>query len=80
MRWWFIPACCVLWSVSCYAEDQQRLLSEACTLVSQQRNSLSDAIAVMEARRKIEGEEAAKTKQRVSDWETYFQAYVGEAK
>lgn len=47
-------------------------------LVSQQRNSLSDAIAVAEARRKIEGEETAKTKQRVADWEAYFRAYVGE--
>ncbi len=65
-------------TINAIAADDQRLLTEACSLVSQQRNSLSDAIAVSEARSKIAGEEAVKVKQRVTDWEAYFRAYVGE--
>jgi hypothetical protein len=59
---------------------QQRLTAEACALVAQQRNSLSDAIAIAEANRKIEGEDTTKVKQRVAEWEAYFRAYIGAAK
>lgn len=75
---------CGLWSVSCWAEmvdpAKQRLISEACAMIGQQRNSLSDGVAIAEANRKIEGEDAAKVKQRVSEWEAYFKAYVGADK
>lgn len=49
-------------------------------MIGQQRNSLSDAIAVAEARRKIEGEEAMNLRQKLAEWEAYFKAYTGEAK
>jgi hypothetical protein len=50
-------------------------MQEACTLIGQQRNSLSDAIAVSEARSKIATEAAVK---RNAEWEAYFKAYIGE--
>lgn len=53
------------------ADDPQRVMSEACSLISQQRNNLSDAVAVAEAKRKLALE-------RIDQWETYFKAYVGE--
>jgi hypothetical protein len=56
------------------AADDKRELAEACAVISQQRNSLADGLAVIEARRKIESADAAK---RVTDWEEYFRAYVG---
>jgi hypothetical protein len=57
-----------------------KLAGETCALVSQQRNAVMDALAGSEARRKIDGEDAAKLKQRVEQWEAYFRAYTGEAK
>jgi hypothetical protein len=59
------------------ADDKQRLLSEACQIMAQQRNSLADALAVAEAGRQIEAEDSAKMKQRLADWDAYFKAYVG---
>jgi hypothetical protein len=68
-----LAGCCVL-SVSCLAADDKRELAEACAVVSQQRNSLADGLAVIEARRKLESADAAR---RVTDWEEYFKAYIG---
>jgi hypothetical protein len=67
-----------IWAAEAPA-DKQRLISEACAMISQQRNSLSDAVAVAEANRKIEGEELTKIKQRLAEWDAYFKAYVGES-
>jgi hypothetical protein len=72
-RWSIALAVCCLWSASCYAEDTARLTQETCSLIAQQRNSLSDAMAVAEARRKL-------AQERLDQWETYFKAYAGEPK
>jgi hypothetical protein len=70
MRWWPVLAFAPL-TVAAFAAEPQRELSEACQVVSQQRNSLADAIAVVEARRKL-------LQERVAEWEAYFKAYLGE--
>jgi hypothetical protein len=54
-----------------------RLLGETCAVIAQQRNSLADTAAVTEARRKLDADESAKLKQRLTDWEAYFRAYLG---
>jgi hypothetical protein len=53
-----------------YADDRERVMTEACSLIAQQRNSLSDAVAVAEAKRKI-------AQERLDQWEAYFRAYSG---
>jgi hypothetical protein len=70
---WFVLLAVLLLTGSARGDDRERIISETCALISQQRNSLSDAVAVSEAKRKL-------AQERIEQWEFYFRSYTGEAK
>lgn len=59
-------------SFAAFAEtpERQHELMEACSIVSQQRNTVTDGLALTEARRRL-------AQERVEQWEAYFKAYTG---
>jgi hypothetical protein len=73
MTRWLILAFLLALAGSAHGDDRERVMSETCSLISQQRNNLSDAVAVSEAKRKL-------AQERIEQWETYFKTYIGEAR